>query len=205
VSRIAFLREFMRSPAQTGALAASTPRLTDLITTLAGVREASAVVELGSGTGVCTEAILARLPHHSRFLALEINPFFVEATRRRCPGAVVIHDDAAHVRRHLESLGITSCDAIISGLPWASFTPEKQDRLLDAAVEVLGPGGRFVTFAYLQGLLLPAAQRFRSRLRRHFRRVEISRTVWLNLPPAFVYRAEDPYRPGSAARPHDGH
>ena len=51
------------------------------------------------------------------------------------------------------------------------------------------PGGRFATFAYLQGLLVPPGQKFRRRLDDYFTRVERSRVVWWNLPPAFVYRA----------------
>jgi hypothetical protein len=53
---------------------------------------------------------------------------------------------------------------------------------------VLGKGGQFVTFAYLQGLILPAAQRFRKLLKQYFSEVSTSRTVWLNVPPAFIYR-----------------
>ena len=53
---------------------------------------------------------------------------------------------------------------------------------------VLRPGGQFATFAYLQGLLLPAARRFRANLGRSFSQVERSPTAWTNLPPAFVYR-----------------
>ena len=50
------------------------------------------------------------------------------------------------------------------------------------------PGGQFATFAYLQGLLLPAGQRFKDKLAQSFSKVEKSPTVWRNLPPAFVYR-----------------
>jgi len=53
---------------------------------------------------------------------------------------------------------------------------------------VMGPGGQFVTFAYLQGLLLPPGRRFAALLPNYFNHVSKSRTVWLNLPPAFVYQ-----------------
>ena len=66
--------------------------------------------------------------------------------------------------------------------------PVNMTELLDATGHVLREGGQFVTFAYLQGLLLPAGQRFKRKLRDHFGQVETSRTVWANMPPAFVYR-----------------
>jgi phosphatidylethanolamine/phosphatidyl-N-methylethanolamine N-methyltransferase len=84
--------------------------------------------------------------------------------------------------------GIAQVDCIVSGLPWASFPDDMQTQYLDAMMTVLKPGGQFVTFAYLQGLLLPAGRRFRRKLDHYFSRVDRSRTVWLNLPPAFVYR-----------------
>jgi phospholipid N-methyltransferase len=53
---------------------------------------------------------------------------------------------------------------------------------------VLPPGGQFVTFAYLQGLLIPAGRRFGKLLGDYFSEVRKSPTVWRNTPPAFVYR-----------------
>jgi phospholipid N-methyltransferase len=53
---------------------------------------------------------------------------------------------------------------------------------------VLRPGGQFVTFAYLHGLPLPAGRRFANRLPEYFSEISRSRTVWMNLPPALVYR-----------------
>jgi len=52
----------------------------------------------------------------------------------------------------------------------------------------MSPNGQFVTFAYLQGLLLPPGRRFVALLPKYFTHVSRSRTVWLNLPPAFVYQ-----------------
>jgi phospholipid N-methyltransferase len=159
------------------------------MTSAARLVDATTVLELGPGTGIVTERILEELPAGARFLALEINPAFAAATRRRCPGAQVEVDDAANARRHLETMGQTHFDAVLSGLPWASFTAPHQDRLLGAIHDVLRPGGRFVTFAYVQGLLLPAAHRFERRLRRNFDSVHTTPIVWRNLPPAFAYVA----------------
>jgi hypothetical protein len=52
---------------------------------------------------------------------------------------------------------------------------------------VLGKGGQFRDLPYLQGLILPAAQRFRKLLKQYFSEVSTSRTVWLNvLPPSSI-------------------
>ncbi len=184
-----FLGQFVSRRMETGAVAASSSGLAELITDCASVSAAKVVLEFGSGTGVFTEKILEKMLDDGVFLALEVNPMFVEATKKRCPGARVVHDSAARARQHLDQLGVDYCDAIVSGLPWASFPDALQNEILDAALDVLKPGGTFVSFAYLQGLLLPPGQRFRRKLYGRFSQVERSRTVWSNIPPAFVYTA----------------
>ncbi len=185
-----FVRQFLARPGITGALAPSSSALAELIVEAAGVAGARVVVELGPGAGVFTEVILRRLAAGATFFAVEINPEFVRATKQRCPDAVVHEGSAEDLPRFLDRHGHRNCDAIVCGLPWASFREPLQDALLGAIVAALAPGGRFATFAYLQGLALPAGRRFRRKLAGHFRTVTRTRTVWANLPPAFVYRAE---------------
>lgn len=185
-----FLKNFIRRPAETGAIFASSRELAGVITDVAQLDSAEVVVELGPGAGVFTEAIAHRIPSDSTFLSVEINSEFVEATRARCPGVNVVHDSAVNTHLHLQDLGFDGCDRIICGLPWASFSEPLQDEILMAVTRVLRPGGRFVTFAYRQGMLLPSAWRFRKKLEGSFMRVTTTRTVWMNVPPAFVYCAE---------------
>jgi len=184
-----FLKHYIQAPTRTGAVAASSEALADMITGRARLQDARCVVELGPGTGVFTEKILARIRPGTVFFAMEINPTFVAATRLRCPQANVFQDSAEKTAEYLLRCNRRQCDRVISGLPWASFDPSLQDRLLTTILEVLEPGGLFLTFAYLQGLLLPPGLRFRRKLRRAFQKVETTPTVWKNLPPAFVYLA----------------
>jgi phospholipid N-methyltransferase len=57
---------------------------------------------------------------------------------------------------------------------------------------VIGTTGAFTTFAYLHGMSLAAARRFRRTLRETFDEVLVSATVWRNVPPAFVYVCRRP-------------
>ncbi len=190
MSAFKILKYFVTSPNVTGTIVASSERLSDLITDSAALREISSVVELGPGTGVFTEKIVQKMPEDARFLALEINPDFAQEVKKRYPKVSVHCDSAANVRKYVEEAGLNSCDRIICGLPWASFSEELQNELLDAIIDVFKPGGMFLTFAYLHGLLFPAGIRFRRKLFSRFRKVTLTRTVWMNVPPAFVYRAE---------------
>lgn len=185
-----FLKHFLSNPTAIGAVAPSSSALAELITDAADLGAASFVVELGPGTGVFTEAALRKLPTEARLLAIEQNPELAEMTRLRCPRATVVVDSAVQLPHHLATLGRNDCDRIICGLPWAAFSESLQNSLLEAITGALRPGGRLLTFAYLQGLLLPAGQKFRRKLRASFRHTTTTRVEWRNLPPAFVYIAE---------------
>ncbi|MFC1652650.1 class I SAM-dependent methyltransferase [Planctomycetota bacterium] len=190
MNSLAFVKQFLGHPAQTGAIHPSSPYLARQIVKTADIRSDSAVLELGPGTGVFTKEIAQTLSTSNTFLAIEINKAFAQLTQQRCPRVTVIHDSAAHARQHLNALGLEYSDRIISGLPWAAFDPQLQDTLISAVLDCLPIGGRFVTFAYLQGLLLPAGRRFKRKLQAYFTRIGHSPTVWRNLPPALVYWAE---------------
>ena len=129
------------------------------------------VIEYGPGTGAITEVIVAQLPPETNFLAIEINSQFAEMLRTRFPGVRVCQGSVEAVRSHCDSHGLEQVDAILSGLPWAAFSEEDQTAYLDATMTVLRPGGQFIAFGYLQGLLLPAGRRFRKKLQHYFSEV----------------------------------
>jgi phosphatidylethanolamine/phosphatidyl-N-methylethanolamine N-methyltransferase len=133
---------------------------------------------------------LGRMPAGARFVAIELNGRLAELFRRRHPAVTLVEDSVANVEAICKKLGLASVDCIVCGLPWASFPESLQTRILEQMMSVMSPHGQFVTFAYLQGLLLPAGRRFAELLPRYFSHVSKSRTVWLNLPPAFVYQCQ---------------
>ncbi|HBF34936.1 TPA: ribosomal RNA adenine dimethylase domain-containing protein [Candidatus Sumerlaeota bacterium] len=152
------------------------------------VHKAGVVVEFGPGSGSITREVVARKTNDAIFFAIEMNPRMCEVFRHRFPEVEIFEDSAENVKALLQQKGVEKANSIVSSLPWAAFPSELQDKLLGAAFDVLEPGGIFTSFAYLQGMLLPAGQRFQKRLESLFPQVSKSRIVWRNLPPAFVYR-----------------
>jgi len=185
-----FLGAFVKGPVRVGAIAPSSPWLADCMAEDMGLRDARTVVELGPGTGVFTRAICDRVAPEALVMAVEINPEMAAVLTDRFPRVRVINDSAEHLDQHLTAAGRTQADAILSGLPWAGFSRDLQERLLAAVLKVLRPGGRFATFAYIHASWLPPGRRFRKLLESSFRSVRTTRVVWRNLPPAFVYRCE---------------
>ncbi|MFE7410026.1 class I SAM-dependent methyltransferase [Streptomyces laurentii] len=197
--------EFLRRPRTTGAIAASSRRLAYAMTEGIGLERARTVVELGPGTGVFTDAVLDRLGPGARLVAVELNPVLAArlSAGRRDPRLTVVQGSAADLAALMAGLAAgatadgkaagTAClgpvDAVVSGLPWTVMPRELRGRALDAVSDVLAPGGRFTTFAYLHAAWTPPARHFTAELARRFARVERSPVVWPNLPPAFVHRA----------------
>jgi len=183
-----FIRESLRKPGRVGAIAPSGPRLANRMVQWIDWETVDTVVEYGPGTGVFTSEILKSKRPESRFFAVELHSEFANALNEQYPDVTIIEDSVANIEAICQQQGVAQIDAIISGLPWAAFSDQDQTVYLDAMMKVLKPGGQLVTFAYLSGMVLPAAQRFRAKLNRYFGKVEVSPTVWLNFPPAFVYR-----------------
>lgn len=182
-----FIREYIRNPRGVGAIAPSSPRLAREMVSRMNLEAASVVVEYGPGTGAFTSEILARKSPAALYLGIENNPKMISLFQGRFPGALIFEDSVENVSRILKELGRSEADCIVSGLPWASFPFDLLERVLTATHAVLKVGGQFSTFAYPPFNLMPSGKRLQKRLTSLFSRVHKSRTVWRNLPPAFVY------------------
>ena len=189
MSAIQFLRQFVRRPGSIGAVSPSSRALAELLVDEAAIRNASFVIEFGPGTGAITEAIADELSYSAELLAIEKNPIFCSILRERFPQLTIVEDSAVNADVHLREAGIEECDAVICGLPLASFDDRLQDEIVGAAYRVLRKGGKFVAFSYIHSPYLPQGGKIRDTLLKRFGRVEKSRMVWNNLPPAFAYTA----------------
>ncbi|MEM8911321.1 MAG: hypothetical protein AAGC97_06085 [Planctomycetota bacterium] len=183
-----FLKRFVRHPTQVGAIAPSSEALVETMVEWIQWQSATGVVEYGPGTGVFTSEIVKRLRPDAKFMAIERAKELATLTRQRCPGVLVHEASAADVGDLMVQAGMQHADAIICGLPWASFPEVMQRSIMEATWRAMPTGGQFATFAYWQGVALPAGRRFHRLLIDSFTSVQRSRTVWRNLPPAFVYR-----------------
>ncbi|MBI2480839.1 MAG: methyltransferase domain-containing protein [Planctomycetia bacterium] len=183
-----FIRESMRQPGRVGAIAPSTQRLALRMVRWIDWESANTVVEYGPGLGAFTEQILRHKRPDAKFFAVELHSEFAATLATRFPDLTVLEDSVANIESLCQQQGVSEVDTIICGLPWAAFSDRDQTVFLDAMMKVLKPGGQLATFAYLSGMVLPAAHRFRNKLKVYFSEVQASPTVWLNFPPAFIYR-----------------
>jgi len=191
-ARRAFVAAALKDPGMVAAVLPSSGQLAEALAAVVPTTVAPIVAELGPGTGVVSGRILDRLSAGGRHLAVDLNPSMVAYLRRVHPELDVVEGDARHLVEILQERGIDHLDAVVSGLPWAVFPDSLQHDILTAVCEALTPEGAFTTFAYLHGLPLAAARRFRARLEAMFAETTISRPVWRNVPPAVVYVCRTP-------------
>jgi phosphatidylethanolamine/phosphatidyl-N-methylethanolamine N-methyltransferase len=176
-----FFRALVANPRNVGAIAPSGSSLADLITSEI-TAATGCVMELGPGTGVFTDALLARGVRESDLTLIEYGSDFMRLLQLRFPRARVLWMDAAWVGSHNLFEG-RPVGAVISGLPLLNMTPRKVVAILTGAFGNLRPGGAFYQFSY--GMRCPIP---RPMLERLGLRATCLGRVFLNAPPASVYR-----------------
>lgn len=176
-----FLRGLIERPKNVGAIAPSSPGLARAIAAQIDPKVEGPVLELGPGTGVVTEALIARGIAPERITAIEYDPDFVAMVRQRFPRVNTIEGDAFDLAHTLGHDHVTPFAAIVSGLPLLNFPPHKRSALIEGALSRLQPGAPFVQFSY--GLTAPAVAPKDFTVTR-------AALIWMNLPPArvWVYR-----------------
>jgi len=190
VSVFSFAKRYLAHPDQVGAITATSRAVAEVVCEAARLRDAECVVELGPGDGAITGVVVEHLRPEAQFFAIEISSEFCEAMAIRYPAVKVYNDSAEHIGKYLSEVGLSHCDAVVSGLPWASFPDDLQVTLLDALYEAMAPGARFATYTYLFSPYFKKGRRFRAVLEDRFGEVTATPLVWGNIPPAFVYVAQ---------------
>lgn len=178
IDRTRFLGRLIRAPRGVGAIAPSSAALARAMAAQIPAGD-GAILELGPGTGVVTQAILARGIAPEHITAIEYDAEFAALMKRRCPHVNVVRGDAFDLDRTIGPA--TPHAAILSSLPLLNFPNERRAALMTQIAARLGPGAPFIQFSY--GVKPPVAPP---------EGVSVSRAAFIlfNLPPArvWVYR-----------------
>ena len=175
-----FFRGLLARPRNIGAIAPSSPALARAIAAQVDLLVPGPILELGPGTGVVTEALIARGTDPDRIIAIEYDADLARLVASRFPRVTVINGDAFTLAQTLGKREGPFA-GIVSGLPLLNFPPAKRTQLVDDALRLLAPGAPFVQFSY--GLHSPVAPPEGAVVRQ-------AAFVVMNLPPArvWVYR-----------------
>ncbi|HEX2580587.1 MAG TPA: methyltransferase domain-containing protein [Dongiaceae bacterium] len=175
-------RRWMAHPRSIGAIVPSSARLAQAMARTLRAEGAlgmpGAVIELGGGTGVVTDALLAQGVPAERLIVLERDPFFAALLNQRFPGIRVFQADAEHLGQILAERGVDQVAAIVSSLPLLAMAKPVRQRIARECATVL-QHGPLIQFTYGPGSPLP------------YKTVGLGgravRRVLRNVPPATIW------------------
>lgn len=138
------------------------------------------ILEVGAGTGSITAALLDRGVRPDRLFVIERDAHFASYLQSKFPRVRVRCGDALDAASILSSAGVGKIHTVLSSLPIRNFKPEDQVAILKAMLNTLAPKGEIVQYTYAPNCPVPAA--------RLGLKAECLGRVWMNLPPAAVWR-----------------
>ena len=198
-----FWQEFRRTFQSTGAVLPSGRRLCRALARFtAGNGQPRRLLEVGPGTGVVTEQIIARMGPSDTLDLVELNDRFVAALGERLRSEPEWQRVADRVCIHhmpVEQLAPAKpYDAIVSGLPLNNFPADLVKSILARLEGIAAPGGTLSFFEYIgvrkaKGLVVGADER--RRLAGVEQALFTVRDKWqfdrdcilANVPPAWVH------------------
>jgi phosphatidylethanolamine/phosphatidyl-N-methylethanolamine N-methyltransferase len=178
-SILLFLSELAMCPRQMGTIWPSSAALAEAMARWLPAHDDQLILELGPGTGVVTEKLLAAGLPEERLVAVERSHRLACFLRERFPKASIITADAVELDQIFAGMKF---GGVFSSLPLKVFTDQQVERISAAMRHVMLPGAHWVQYSY---------QIFNGRApTKSFRAVDCE-IVWQNLPPAkvSVYRS----------------
>lgn len=178
--RLAFLKGFLRRPADVGSVIPSSRFLERRIIRYAELDTAACVVELGPGTGGTTRAFLSKMKPDAHLLAIELDPQFCTIVRHINDRRLIVHQGSAEdLPALIETYRIPPPQVVISGIPFSTMPREVGERVIQAVRDSLRPGGLFVAYQFRAAVADIA--------RPILGEPEIS-PEYINIPPMRVFR-----------------
>jgi phosphatidylethanolamine/phosphatidyl-N-methylethanolamine N-methyltransferase len=176
-----FLQHFLKEKKTCGAMVPSSKFLAKKMTESIDFSKVNYLIELGPGTGIFTEELIAKMHKDAKLLVIELDNVFYQLLKERIrhPNVEIVLGSATDLPSLLEERNIEAVDVIISSLPLANFSTFLKTRILNICKTSLkSKTGKFIQFQYtLRSHIL---------LKRIFSTVNVDFTAF-NIPPALVY------------------
>ena len=178
--RFAFFQEFLKHPFQIGSIIPSSRFLEQRIVEAAAIASAKTIVELGSGTGGTTRAILRAMPPEAKLLSIEINPLFHALVSNIDDERMIAHlGNACGLKEIISMYGLGAPEAVISGIPFSTMNHREGSQVIEAISSLLAPNGCFVAYQVSKRVVS---------LCRPFLGTEQVMLEVLNIPPMRIYK-----------------
>lgn len=179
---LTFFRWMVR-PHAVGMVVPSAAGLTRAMVGAAAAAPSDTVVEFGGGTGAITTALLKTGIAPRNLFLVERDPAFHRHLVTRFPEVRTLLGDVADTEALAEAIGEADVAAIVSGLPLLSMSRDDVRAVLRTVRRLLSSDTVFVQYTYGFGSPVPE-----DLMREFGLAAERLDRVWLNVPPATVWR-----------------
>ena len=144
-----FFKRFLKRPFQIASIVPSSKALVERVASKIDFSKPRVIAEYGPGEGVHSREIARRMTADSHLLLFELDGALARALERQFIAdqrVHVIHGDAASLPFELKRHGFTSCDYILSGIPFSILKIDKKRALLRKTYDALQEGGKFIIY-----------------------------------------------------------
>lgn len=181
-SASSFLKKMVKSPQEIGAIMPSGKNLCRAMVQNIGVDLNASYVEVGVGTGVMTQQLVAAgIPQENLYL-FESEEGFIAELKQKFPKAHVIHGDAQFLQKYLCQHGIGKVSKIVSSLPFKSLPKSVAANILEQFDMILKQDGKIVQFTYAVNEPYPNSFKNMCGFKAHRKNY-----ITKNVPPATVW------------------
>ncbi len=175
-----FLKGFIKHPVMVGSIIPSSDTLIAHMLSRVDWAQCKLFVEYGPGVGTFTPHILKRLAPDATYLAIDLNPDFIDylgetVTDNRFRAVL---GSAADVEQIVRDSGFEKADYVLSGLPFSTLPDGVGPAIAAATHRVLDSGGAFLVYQF--------RARARDFMAPHFTRID-NGFEWWNVPPCFLF------------------
>jgi phosphatidylethanolamine/phosphatidyl-N-methylethanolamine N-methyltransferase len=174
-----FFRRWIANPLQMGSIVPSSAALCQRVVRQTRRNGDELILELGAGTGVISQALLAAGIPPERLTVVEIVPDMADHLRRVLPGVTVVEGDARDLPNLIPAHWHGRIGTVVCGIPLVLLPKPEQRRFIDA-IEAVAPGRGFLHYSYCATSPLP--------WKHHSLTAKREEWTPLNFPPASVWR-----------------
>lgn len=177
-----FIAAWLRSPLKMGAALPSSRGLARAMAAQIDIASEGAIIELGAGTGVVTQALLEAGIAHNRLLVIERDKKLHALLHGIFHDLQVLCADALELDDVLKNAGIKKVNAIVSSLPFITMPIAVRHGIQEKMAKAIGEDGIIIQFTYG-----PKSPINRGELKRYGLIGQRVRLVLINVPPAHVW------------------
>ncbi len=182
LSKLKFFVKSILHFSQVGTITQSGKKLSYKAASLLPYNKSITVVELGSGDGAITRAILHRISSDSNLIAIELNKEFCKALQNiNDPRLIIENASVEEIDQILERHLIKQIDHVVSAIPFVIFSREKAKKIIYGVKRHIKSKGKWLQIHYATTILGLYKEIF-GNVKKH--------RVFQNIPPAYVFESD---------------